>query len=147
MSFAQTRCDQITPNNIQSNRHCAVNSTKVLSCPESNYTVYRADLAGKKSSSTQLALLPTPVKREKASLQIAPVPANIALGDRYFLTVQQGDRSWFFPVQFTAIEAHWFLPQLERLDWSLEAGVPADLPKISAIIERAIDSRLAGGVK
>lgn len=97
----------------------------------------------------QLTLIaPAHTKQAKPVLAVEKVPQNIALGDRCFITVSQGDRSWFYPLQLTEVEGHWLLPRLERFDWSLETGVPADLPKISAVIEREIDDRLVkGGAK
>lgn len=98
---------------------------------------------------SQLTLLPVkPVKQSKPTLSIEPVPVSIALGDRYFLTVKQGDRTWTFPLQLTEVEAHWLLSHVGRLDWSLSStGVPANLPRIHSIIERAINGRMVGGGK
>ncbi len=100
----------------------------------------------------QLALLePKSQTQTKPILTVVPVQDRgvSPLGsDRYFLTVQQGDRSWSYPLQLLEVEARWLLPGLEGLDWSLETnGYPADIERIHAIVERAIDSRLAGGVK
>jgi hypothetical protein len=89
----------------------------------------------------QLALLPqTPIKQAKPCLGVEPVPVRIALGDRYFLTVTEGDRSWFFPLQFTELEARGLLPRIRGLDWSLDSrGVPVDIGEIERIVERLID--------
>jgi hypothetical protein len=89
----------------------------------------------------QLALLEIkPKAQSQPVLAVESVPARIALGDRWFLTVQQGERSWFFPIQLTELEAHWLVSRLQGMDWSLDTGEPADIGRIQVLIERAIDS-------
>lgn len=94
----------------------------------------------------QLSLLsPSSPQAARVSLQIEPVPARLALGpDRFFLVAVQGDRRWFYPIQFTRLEALSFLRELQGLDWRLgENGVPLHAETIHEAAERLIDG---GGV-
>ena len=89
-------------------------------------------------------LLPIPVatpKTPRLSIELVPGSLSLAVGERFYIVVTQGDRQWGYPLQFTRVEALWLLPLLQEYDWTLN---DEDVPLKVSELHLAVESLLGG---
>lgn len=92
-------------------------------------------------------LLPIPVAapaKPVLNVELVPFEISLAPGQRFYFQVVQGDRAYSFcPLQFTQVEALALLPELRKLDWTLN---DEDVPLKVSELHLAVESLLFGGV-
>jgi hypothetical protein len=94
--------------------------------------------------SNQLDLFNPIEQPEAPKLSIEPVPRELAIApNRFYLEVRHYERCWYYPIQFSEVEAHWIYPKVKDLDWSLgDKGFPVE----SALIYQTVELLIDGGV-
>jgi hypothetical protein len=89
-------------------------------------------------------LLPIPAadpETPSLNLELVPISLSLAVGERFYIVVTQGDRQWGYPLRFTRVAALWLLPKLQKYDWTLN---DEDVPLKVSELHLAVESLLGG---